>query len=96
MWKTIIKKESETPTTWIFSVVVTAKEGKTFSYIVTAEKEHYQSLTQEKISPVTLVERTFFFLAEKEPFSAILHEFNLRDVMRYFPEYEDHIKTSIA
>lgn len=96
MWKAAIKKESETPTAWIFGIRVTTEDKKTFSYTITVDKDHYRTLTDEVIPPVTLIERTFFFLAEREPFSAILKEFNLHDVERYFPEYEKHMKASIV
>ena len=38
-----------------------------------------------------LVERSFDFLLEREPPSAILRQFELSVIERYFPEYEHEI-----
>ena len=42
--------------------------------------------------PVDLVERSFAFLLEREPKTAILRRFDLPVIGRYFPEYEREIR----
>jgi hypothetical protein len=39
-----------------------------------------------------LVERSFAFLLEREPSSAILATFDLSVIQRYFPDYDDAFK----
>jgi hypothetical protein len=43
-----------------------------------------------------LVRETIAFLLEREPRTAILREFDLSDVSRYFPEYPSAIRVRIA
>lgn len=39
-----------------------------------------------------LVRRSFDFLLEREPPSAILHRFDLSVIERYFPDYDQQLK----
>ena len=39
-----------------------------------------------------LVTRSFEFLLEREPASAILREFDLGVIQRYFPEFDQHFR----
>jgi hypothetical protein len=43
-----------------------------------------------------LVRETFEFLLEREPRTAILSRFDLRDVSRYFPEYPATIRVRLS
>ncbi len=40
----------------------------------------------------TIVRETIAFLLEREPATAILSEFSLTDVTRYFPEYPEELR----
>jgi hypothetical protein len=40
----------------------------------------------------TIVRETIAFLLEREPAAAILPEFSLHDVTRYFPEYPEELR----
>ncbi|MGH9225389.1 MAG: hypothetical protein ACRD2W_16765 [Acidimicrobiales bacterium] len=44
----------------------------------------------------TLVRESFAFLLEREPASAILPEFSLSVISRYFPEYLAEMKSRLA
>ena len=44
-------------------------------------------------SPEHLVERAFEFLLAREPASHILRSFELTDISRYFPEFEQEIRS---
>lgn len=43
-----------------------------------------------------LVHESFEFLLEREPASAILGEFTLDTISRYFPEYDAEIRSRVA
>ena len=64
-------------------------------YTVTATQEYWQQLTGGRISPDELVRRSFAFLLEREGPGAILPEFNLPLITRYFPDYEQTIRTGL-
>ena len=40
----------------------------------------------------TIVRESFAFLLEREPATAILSEFSLTDIARYFPEYPEELR----
>lgn len=40
----------------------------------------------------TIVRESFAFLLEREPSTAILPEFSLTDITRYFPEYPEELQ----
>jgi hypothetical protein len=61
-------------------------------YKVTLSKDYYQKLTRRMIGADELVEKSFEFLLEKEPPSAVLPEFELPLINHYFPEYENTIR----
>lgn len=42
--------------------------------------------------PEELVEASFRFLLDREPNTAILDEFSLTDIKRYFPEYPEAVR----
>ena len=46
--------------------------------------------------PTALVTESFSFLLEREPASAILREFGLADIERYFPGYRVVIRDRLA
>ncbi len=80
----VVKKDSET-----FEVTVTA--STTTTHRVTLKLDYYQKLTSGKVSPETLIEKSFEFLLERESNTAILSRFDLPVIGRYFPEYEKNI-----
>ncbi len=78
---------SETDAGWRFTVVV---DGGQFS--VDVDRDHWRGLTDGTTEPEELVKRSFAFLLEREPLSAVLKSFNLRTITQYFPEYETVIR----
>ena len=43
-----------------------------------------------------IVRETFEFLLEREPHTAILPEFSLEDVSRYFPEFPEELQRRLS
>ena len=76
-----------------FEVIV---EGNTTTtHKVTVTHSYYQKLTNNRVTPEMLVETSFKFLLERESNTSILSRFDLPIIERYFPEYEETIKTML-
>lgn len=76
-----------------FEVGVSAATPTT--HTVTLMLEYYQKLTGGKVSAETLIEKSFEFLLEHEPNTAILSRFDLSVINRYFPDYERAIRKKL-
>ncbi len=72
-----------------FGVVL--ENGDKHQYSVRLSEQYYQKLTQGGITPEELIEKSFRFLLEREPASAILPEFELNLIQHYFSDYEKTI-----
>ena len=70
------------------SYEVTVREATTTTHMVTVSQDYYQKLTGGKITPETLIEKSFEFLLERESNTMILSRFDLPVIGNYFPEYE--------
>ena len=70
---------------------VTVREATTTTHMVTVSQDYYQKLTGGKITPETLIEKSFEFLLERESNTMILSRFDLPVIGDYFPEYEKTI-----
>ena len=75
--------------TEIFEVTVT--DATTTTHLVTLAHDYYQKLTEGKVSPEMLIEKSFEFLLERENNTMILARFHLPIIGDYFPEYEKNI-----
>jgi hypothetical protein len=53
--------------------------------------DYYQKLCGRTVTHEWLLIQAFQFLLEREPNTAILTEFDLSMINRYFPEFEDEI-----
>jgi hypothetical protein len=73
-----------------FEVVVDA--GTTTTHKVTLKSAYYEKLTNQRVTPEVLVEKSFEFLLERESNTSILSSFDLPVIAQYFPEYERVIK----
>jgi hypothetical protein len=62
------------------------------SHRVTLGAQDFDRLGRGKVEPSELVKRSFEFLLEREPKESILAQFDLRDISRYFPSFEQEIK----
>ena len=85
-----IKKMNET------TFKVTVWDQTTTSHLVTVSPEYWYKLTEGKVPAEKLVEKSFEFLLEREPNTSILGEFDLPKIQRYFPEYEQTIRTILS
>lgn len=85
-----VKQISKNDTVFLFEVVA----GKNL-YKVTVPEGYYRNMTDGKIRPGESVKLSFEFLPEREPASAILSEFDLPVISRYFPEYEGEIRQKL-
>ena len=73
-----------------FGVVVEA--AATTTHKVTLKPSYYEKLTDKRVTPEVLVEKSFEFLLDRESNTSILRSFDLPDIGQYFPEYERMIK----
>lgn len=63
---------------------------------VTVMPSYYRQLTGGQVPASVLVEKSFEFLLEREPNSAILSQFDLDLISDYFPEYEQEIREMLG
>ena len=59
------------------------------SFKVSVSDNYWKRLTNSKISKEELIEKSFEFLLQKEPASAILSEFDLEIINEYFSDFEE-------
>ena len=74
-----------------FRVRVTERGNET-THNVTVSPGDFKKLTGGNIPQEKLVRRSLDFLLEREPKDSILTQFDLSEIGRYFPEYEQEIK----
>lgn len=86
-----VKEEEQTTNGWKFLVKI-GSEGNEIEYVVILDKAYWKELTSSHCTPEELVKKSFEFLLDRESKESILKEFNLRDISKYFPEYEDAIR----
>ncbi|RME55792.1 hypothetical protein D6779_11935 [Candidatus Parcubacteria bacterium] len=75
---------------------VTVKGETRTVHEVSLSEEYYRSLGEGEVPPEKLILFSFQFLLRREPNTAILSQFSLSDIARYFPEYEKVVRTAIA
>ena len=71
---------------------VTVDDRSTTKHKVTISDDYYQQLTSGKISKEELLNQSFEFLLKRESNTMIMSRFDLPDISRYFPEYENEIR----
>ena len=69
-----------------FEVVVEA--STTTTHKVTLTPNYYEKLSDKRVPPEVLIEKSFEFLLERESNTSILRSFELPVIGQYFPEYE--------
>jgi hypothetical protein len=79
--------ESPAPDGWRFTLTVSEGASRT-QHKVTLSNTAYERLSGGKVPPEALVREAFAFLLAREPKEAILPEFDLTVIGRYFPEFE--------
>ena len=75
---------------WRCTVRLTDGRG-TAEHAVRVTRADLERLAPAAADPDDLVRRSFEFLLEREPRTAILREFDLPVIGQYFPEYEREI-----
>jgi hypothetical protein len=73
-----------------FKVTVTSRQ--TTTHTVTVTPEYKEKLAGPSVATETLVEKAFEFLLGREPNTSILHQFDLKAIQTYFPEYEGTLR----
>jgi hypothetical protein len=75
---------------------VTVSDNSRSTHTVKVPETDYESLiTSSDVSVESLVEASFEFLLEREPQSAIMGQFDIMTIERYFPEYSETISTRL-
>lgn len=74
----------------LFNVEVIGNTKTTHS--VSLNDDYHDKLTNKGSSKEDLIRRSFEFLLEREGNESILSEFNLKDINKYFPEFEERIR----
>ncbi len=77
-----------------FRVTVTDGTGAS-TYDVTVSLEDFQRLGQNFRALDEFVQACFSFLLAREPRGSILPSFDISEVSRYFPEFEDEISRAV-
>lgn len=82
---------------YTYEVVVEGGEAAAeTTHRVRLEPDYYQKLCGGTITHEWLIIQSFKFLLEREPNTSILAEFDLRDINRYFPEFEEDIMARVG
>jgi hypothetical protein len=68
--------------------VVTIEAKKVTKHTVTITPGYYHKMTKGASPYEKLITKAFEFLLEREPNTAILKEFDLPAIKRYYPEFE--------
>lgn len=74
---------------------VTVSGSTVTQHTVSVDPAYCRKLTQGRVGPEVLVEKSFEFLLEREGNTSILRTFELPVIGRYFPEYERTIRSML-
>ena len=89
--KITLQLSSESIESWTFEVFVIDGDGK-HRFVIELDKKYHKELTNGKVIPLVLVQESMFFLLGRESVDTILKEFNLKEIVFYFKDYESEIK----
>lgn len=76
--------------------VLVRRSGKESRHRVTADRRTWERLTAGRHTPERCVESSFRFLLDREPQEAILRQFDISVISRYFPEFERELPGYLA
>ena len=85
-----ISKKTERTAEWEYAVLL-GHESDDIGFLVKIDRQHWEELTQARVSPESLIKKSFRFLLKKQSKYSIPQSFNLRDIQRRFPEYEEQV-----
>lgn len=80
----------------VYGVQVSEARGVETSHLVRIPDTFGAEIGVPDVEPERLLRETFAFLLDREPSTAILQEFSLDDVDRYFPEYRTEIANRVG
>jgi len=78
----------------VYEVIVEGEQET--SHRVHMSQEYYRTLCGARVTHEYVLVQCFRFLLEREPNTAILAEFDITEISRYFPEFEDEVKARLA
>jgi hypothetical protein len=84
---TIEVKQTDHSDPLAFDVVV-REAGRETHHRVTMSAKDYDRLSNGSIAPEHCIEAAFRFLLDREPKEAILSQFDVSVISRYFPDFE--------
>ena len=82
-----VTRTGETEEEYAFDVQV-SEGGEQTRHVVTVQRSDLEGLGDRYSGPEELVRSSFEFLLERESKDSILHQFDLRDISTYFPEFD--------
>ncbi|OGD81523.1 hypothetical protein A3A54_02295 [Candidatus Curtissbacteria bacterium RIFCSPLOWO2_01_FULL_39_62] len=93
---TIISKE-KTLSGWQFKVNINIKDldknsQEEYNLTIELDETDYVRLTNRSINPEEMVKKSVNFLLSRENARNILTSFNLMEISKYYPDYEEMIK----
>ncbi|MFW5966790.1 MAG: hypothetical protein ACOCV2_04685 [Persicimonas sp.] len=74
---------------------VTVDDNPPTTHEVSLDPSYLERLTDGRVEPERLISESFEFLLERESNTEILPRFDLPVINRYFPEYEEEIKSRL-
>lgn len=83
-------KKPEQATGWEYAVLL-GHESDDVGFLVKIDRQHWEELTQARVTPEHLIKKSFHFLLKKQSKYSIPQSFNLRDIQRRFPEYAKQV-----
>jgi len=95
--KVTITASNKTLTGWQFTVNIRIKDldkGSSEEYKVQIQLDEtaYVRLTARQINPEELIVKSVNFLLRRESARNILKSFNITEISRYYPDYDEMIK----
>ena len=73
---------------YVFEIGLRDEASETIHEVTVTESD-YKEITDGKIAPQELVQKSFEFLLSRESKESILRQFDLMDISVYFPEYKE-------
>jgi len=77
-----------------YSIGIIDADGSESTHTVFVNPEYIEKLGWDTESTEDLLKKSFEFLLERESKESILSSFDLKDISKYFLEYEEHMRKS--
>lgn len=76
---------------WVFDVEVDESDSAS-RHTVSLTRETFKRLARSSEEPADFLRRAVEFLLKRESKESILSSFDVEDITRYFPEFEEEIR----